>query len=297
MLVRYLLLAPLCLVSMITTATAQELRVLGAGSLKEVIAALGRRYAETTGATVVADFGPSGILRERIERGEHADLFASADMGHPLLLLRESRATRVAMFTRNTLCGVAVPKVGLTTANFLDRLLDPSVKLGTSTPKTDPAGDYTWTMFHRAENLRPGSYEALDKKAQQIVGGPTNNAPIEGKDPVIAALADGKVDVVIGYCTSAKLRLEQMPELQVATVPSDVATGPEYGLAVLKGADQRTFDLALFMLSPEGQQIFSDYGFAPIGLPAPRRSQAVSRWTAILRPSPALIPACLSAYL
>jgi molybdate transport system substrate-binding protein len=104
----------------------------------------------------------------------------------------------VAIFTRNTLCGVAVPKVGLTTANFLDRLLDPSVKLGTSTPKTDPACDYTWTMFHRAENLRRGSYEALDKKAQQIVGGPTNTAPIEGKDPVIAALAAGKVDVVIG---------------------------------------------------------------------------------------------------
>jgi hypothetical protein len=33
-------------------------------------------------------------------------------------------------------------------------------------------------------------------------------------------------------------------------------------LAVLKGADQGTFDLALYMLSPEGQQIFSDYGFA-----------------------------------
>jgi molybdate transport system substrate-binding protein len=175
------------------------------------------------------------------------------------------------MFTRNTLCAVAVPKVGLTTANFLERLLDPSVKLGTSTPKADPAGDYTWEMFRRADALCPGSYEILDKKAQQIVGGPTSNAPVEGKDPAVAALAAGKVDVVIGYCTSGKLRLVQMPELHVAALPSEIATGPEYGPAVLKGADPRALDLALFMLSPEGQQIFSNYGFAPVGLPARKR--------------------------
>jgi molybdate transport system substrate-binding protein len=126
-------------------------------------------------------------------------------------------------------------------------------------------------MFRRADVLRPGSNEVLDKKAQQIVGGPTNNAPVEGKDPAVAALAAGRVDVVIGYCTSAKLRLAQMPALQVVTAPPEIALGPEYGLAVLKGADRRTLDLALFMLSPEGQQIFSNYGFAPVGLPAPER--------------------------
>jgi ABC-type molybdate transport system substrate-binding protein len=62
-----------------------------------------------------------------------------------------------------------------------------------------------------------------------------------------------------------------MPELHVAAVPSEIATGPEYGLAVLKSADPRALDLALFMLSPEGQQIFSNYGLAPVGLPARER--------------------------
>ena len=114
-------------------------------------------------------------------------------------------------------------------------------------------------------------YEILDKKAQQIVGGPANNAPVGGNDPALAALASGRVDIVIGYCTSAKLRLSQMPELQVAAVPREIATGPEYGLAVLKGADPQTPDLALFMLSPGGQQIFAHYGSAPVGLPAPER--------------------------
>ncbi len=151
------------------------------------------------------------------------------------------------------------------------RVLDPAVKLGTSTPKADPSGDYTWAMFRRADALRPGSYGILSEKAQQIVGGSLSNAPADGKDPAVAALATGRVDIVIGYCTSAKLRLSQMAELQVAEVPREIAAGPEYGLAVLEGSNLGSTDLALFMLSPHGQQIFAGYGFAPVALPAPQR--------------------------
>jgi molybdenum ABC transporter molybdate-binding protein len=262
-----LLFGALALAALSAPAPAESLRVLGAGSLREVMTELAAQYRKATGVEVTADFGPSGLLRERIEKGEHTDLFASADIGHPLQLLRDGRATRVVMFTRNSLCGVAAPRVGLTTENFLDRLLDPAVKLGTSTPQADPAGDYTWAMFRRADTVHSGSYDILDKKAQKIVGGPTNNAPVDGKDPAVAALASGRVDIVIGYCTSARLRRSQMPELQVVAVPPEIAAGPEYGLAILKGADPRAPDLALFLLSPDGQQIFARFGFAPVGLP------------------------------
>jgi molybdate transport system substrate-binding protein len=91
-----LLLTSLCFVALINPALAEELRVLGAGSLKEVMGEIGKRYEQVTGVRAVADFGPSGLLRERIEKGEYADLFASADMGHPLKLWRDGRATRVA---------------------------------------------------------------------------------------------------------------------------------------------------------------------------------------------------------
>jgi molybdate transport system substrate-binding protein len=124
-------------------------------------------------------------------------------------------------------------------------------------------------MFHKIDELRPGSYAILDKKAQQIVGGPTNNANVAGKDPAVAAFSDGRIDLFVGYCSGAKRLLAQMPQLQVAEVPHELAAGPEYGLAVLKGSDPRTLDFELFMLSPSGQQIFADYGFAPVALSAP----------------------------
>ena len=102
----------------------------------------------------------------------------------------------------------------------------------------------------------------LDKKPQQIVGGPTNNEPATsgppvGKDPASAALLSGKFNMVIGYCSSAKSRPSQTPELQVAKVPPEISAGPESGLATLDGADPHPPDLALFMLSPGGQQIFA----------------------------------------
>jgi molybdate transport system substrate-binding protein len=90
----------------------------------------------------------------------------------------------------------------LTTANFLDKLLDPAVKLGTSTPKADPAGDYTWAMFRLADMLRPGSFAVLDAKAQQIVGGALPSTPASSPDPTVTALRDGGVDIYISYCTS-----------------------------------------------------------------------------------------------
>jgi molybdate transport system substrate-binding protein len=266
--IRALLIAVLSVVAMSPIVQAAELHVLAAGSLREVMAEIGDQYGKATGMTVATDFGPSGLLRKRIEKGEHADLFASADMGHPLKLLQDGRATRVAMFTRNALCGFAMPQVGLTTASFLDRLLDPAVKLGTSTPKADPAGDYTWAMFRRADAMRQGSFAILNKKAQQIVGGSINNAPVVGKDPTAAVLSSGRIDLMIGYCSGRQRMRALLPQLQSVEAPREITTGPEYGLAVLKGARPRTADLALFMLSPEGQQILARHGFVPVGLPA-----------------------------
>jgi molybdenum ABC transporter molybdate-binding protein len=256
-------LTPLCMAVMIGATQAGELRVLAAGSLREVIGEIGARYKRATGIEVKADFGPSGVLRERIERGDKTDLFASADMGHPLKLLADGRATRVAMFTRNALCAFARPEVGLTSANFIDRLTDPAVKLGTSTPQADPAGDYTWLMFHRADAIHPGTYATLDRKAQKIVGGP---GPVSG-DPVADGFRSGKIDVMIGYCSGRQRMGKAVPGIEAVEVPKDIAASPEYGLAILKGADPGAGDLALYMLSPDGQQIFAQFGFAAVGLP------------------------------
>ena len=54
------------------------------------------------------------------------------------------------------------------------------------------------------EKIMPGSYAILDAKARQIVGGTVTDA--SATDPTAAALAQGRIDLAIGYCTSGRLR-------------------------------------------------------------------------------------------
>jgi molybdate transport system substrate-binding protein len=100
----------------LSRASGEKLVLYGAGSLREVMTQIAADYHATRGMRVRTDFGPSGLMRERIERGEQVDVFAPADIGHPRTLQQDGRATVVAMCTRNTLCAVALPRVGLTTA-------------------------------------------------------------------------------------------------------------------------------------------------------------------------------------
>jgi molybdate transport system substrate-binding protein len=254
---------------LLRSAEGEDLVLYGAGSLREVMTQIASDYQAVRGTHVRTDFGPSGLMRERIQRGEKVDVFASADLGHPLQLQQEGRATIVVMFTRNTLCAVALPRLELTSGNFLDKLLDPGVKLGTSTPKADPAGDYTWAMFRLADRRRQGSFAILDKKAQQIVGGTLPHASGSNADPAITALRDGVVDVHISYCTSARLRMSQVPDLQLIEIPEPLRVGPEYGLALVRGANAAAAYLMLYILSLDGQATLRRFGFNPVGLPSP----------------------------
>ena len=104
-------------------------------------------------------------MRERIESGEPATVFASADFGHPKKLFDEGKADPPVVFVRNRLCLLARPGLAVDMADPLAAMLDPANKLGTSTPKNDPSGDYAWALFAKADALRPGARAALEAKA------------------------------------------------------------------------------------------------------------------------------------
>jgi ABC-type molybdate transport system substrate-binding protein len=69
------------------------------------------------------------------------------------------------------LCALVAPGFAVETDTLLDRMLDPATKLGTSTPKADPSGDYAWQLFGKAERERPGAYAKLDAKALKLTAG------------------------------------------------------------------------------------------------------------------------------
>ncbi|MFN3210512.1 MAG: substrate-binding domain-containing protein [Roseovarius sp.] len=145
-----------------TQAQAQELSLYAAGSLKAALSDVAADYAETYGTPVATSFGPSGLMRERIEAGETVHVFASANMRHPRTLESAGNGGPVALFARNRLCALARPEVEVTPETLLDVMLDDDTRLGTSTPKADPSGDYAFALFDAVRPCRGAEAEACN---------------------------------------------------------------------------------------------------------------------------------------
>ena len=246
---------------------ADPVRLYAAGSLKAALSDVASAYREAYGMSIETEFAASGLLRERIEGGEQADVFASANMAHARTLLAAGWGGPVALFARNRLCALAQPEVKLSPATLLEVMLDPPVRLGTSTPKADPSGDYAWQVFEKAEALRPGSFGALEAKALQLTGGPDSAKAPEGRNTYGWVMEQDKADVFLTYCTNAVLAQKEVPDLQIVSLPEELAVGADYGLIVRKGASGDAWRLALFILAPDSQAILADYGFTSGALP------------------------------
>lgn len=246
----------------VTTGVAPiELRAAGSlkAAMKDIIAA----YQAESQVSVAAQYAPSGLLLTRIKEGEKVDIFASANMKHPQALVDSGQGKKVQMFARNQLCAIAQDNIQVTSATLLDTLLDPKVNVGTSTPKADPAGDYAWAVFAKAEAVKPNAKAALETKALQLTGGPESAKPPKDRNPYGWVMENKQADVFLTYCTNAVLAKKEVPSLKIIDLPAELAVGADYGLVVLQGANTAATPLAEFILSAKGQAILSSYGFQP----------------------------------
>jgi ABC-type molybdate transport system substrate-binding protein len=150
-------------------------------------------------------------------------------------------------------------------------MLDPHIKLGTSTPKADPAGDYTWAMFARAESVRAGSRATLEGKAIRLMGGADSEQPPTGMDLFAWHLREHRADIFLAYCSAGMGFVKDFPGASVVALPPLLATGADYGLTVLAPRNEHATGLALFILSQAGQAILAKNGFtAPLLTDQPR---------------------------
>lgn len=241
-----------------------DVTLYAAGSLKGALSEVAAAFTQQTGIPVKGVFGPSGMLRERIEKGEIVDVFTSADMNHPRKLAASGKAPFVVRFTGNRLCAMAKPDVGLTAENVLEKALSPKIKLGTSTPLSDPSGDYTWKIFDKAEASKPGATQALKTKALQLVGGPNSEVIPEGRSAVPYMFSTGKADMFIAYCTTGQAARAEGVTLTVVNLPPALAQSADYGMVVLTKSPESA-QLALFIMSEAAQTILAKWGFEATG--------------------------------
>jgi ABC-type molybdate transport system substrate-binding protein len=248
-------------------ATAAETLLLhAAGSLRGALTDVATAFEAQTGNKVQAKYGASGLLKDEIAGGANAGVFASANMEHPQALAKAGKSGPVVLFARNKLCALVRPGTNVTSATLLERMLDPAIRVGTSTPRADPSGDYAFEVFGKAEKIKPGSKTVLEAKALQLTGGPTSAAPPAGRSVYGWHVAEGRADIFLAYCTATTTALKENPGQQQITLPEELAVGADYGLTVINGSPPATYALAMFILSGDGQRILDRHGFSAPGL-------------------------------
>ncbi|MBY4840327.1 substrate-binding domain-containing protein [Pantoea sp. DY-5] len=236
------------------------LKILAAGSLRAAWPDVVAAFTSLSGIAVNTDFGPAGMLRQRIEAGEPCDFFASANRLHPEALLQQRCATEVGLFAANSLCLTVKRDVVTHDDDWLALLCRNNLRLATSTPLSDPSGDYTWQLFENIEQRHPGLGSTLKAKARTLVGGPNSVTVPAGKLAAQWLIEQQHADMFIGYASYAP-RLRGCPQLEVLDIPAPYNVQARYGWACCSEVAQ---PFAAFLSSVTAQTILRLHGFASV---------------------------------
>jgi ABC-type molybdate transport system substrate-binding protein len=142
-------------------------------------------------------------------------------------------------------------------------MLDPGVKLGISTPKADPSGDYAFEVFRKADAIGPGARAALENKALQLTGSAGSAKPPPGRTVYGWHIAEEHADIFLTYCTNALAAQKENPGQQIVNLPDNLAVSADYGLTVIGGSSPAAQEFADFVMSLAGQAILIKHGFTP----------------------------------
>jgi ABC-type molybdate transport system substrate-binding protein len=241
--------------------TPAHLTLYADGSLRDAFAEIAAAFTQQTGIGVDQTYGATPELRERIEHGASADIFAAADTINPRYLQVAGTAGEVTVFAHNRLCLLVKPlQAGTHSAG--DIMLDNGVRLITAIPGRDSAGDLAEATFRKIENIRPGSLTGLDAKALRVFGSSAIVIPA-GTDPAAyLLLVSNEGDALLNWCTATTITGAANPnKLESIEISAPLSIKANYGLVVRNGAPPAATALRDFILSPAGQKILERDGF------------------------------------
>jgi molybdate transport system substrate-binding protein len=243
--------AVLLVLAPVAAASAQELTLSVAISMKEVVEEVGRQFGrDHPGVTLRYNLGASGELQKQIEAGAPVDVFVSAAARQMDELERQGlivSATRRA-FARNLLVVVAPGDARLAPGAPGDLLAPYVQRIAIGNPRTVPAGQYA------EESLR--ALGLWDRVQPRLV-------LAENVRQVLDYVARGEVDAGFVYATEAAVRSGRVRE--VFRLPEDTHRAIVYPAAVVATSRQPALAAAFVELlaGRQGRAIVIRLGFQP----------------------------------
>jgi molybdate transport system substrate-binding protein len=232
----------------------QTLTVFATSSLTDAFKEIGAQFeARHPGVEIDFNFAGSQQLRQQLEQGADADVFASANAQEMEAVvttgLIDRNAPRVFALNRLTVIAPQDNRAGITTLSDLAR---PGVKIVLAAPGV-PIGRY--------------ALNALDKMG--LVFGAAFSPTVlsnvvsyeDNVKQVVAKIQLGEADAGIVY--TSDLTPAAAEKLRVIGIPEEFNVVAAYPIAPLQAASQSDLarDFTQFVLSAEAQLILRKWGF------------------------------------
>jgi molybdate transport system substrate-binding protein len=218
-----------------------EIKVFAAASLTAAFTELGQQYRSANGGTKVTfNFAGSQALATQIQQGAPADVFASADI--PNMDKVKDLVGTPRNFASNLL-QIVVEKGNPKGVKTLDDLANPDLKVVLAAPDV-PAGRYAKQVLDQAGvGVRPVSQE-------------------DNVKAVVTKVSLGEADAGIVYVTDVTAGGDKVQGVDIPREQNVVATYPIATVKAGKAQDKAQPFMDL-VLSDQGQQVLSRYGFLP----------------------------------
>ncbi len=219
-----------------------SITVFAAASLTDAFTELGFQFEDANpGVTVTFSFAASSSLAEQINSGAPADVFASASGSTMDQVVEAGNADDPTTFANNVM-EIAVPPSNPANVTGVDDLANSAVKVALCQSQV-PCGSVAAEVFSNAGiTVTPVTLEP-DVRA------------------VLSKVQLGEVDAGVVYVTDVQAAGDAVAGIEI---PDDVNASTSYPIATLTESGNAAVAEAFvaFVLSPEGQSVLTDAGFA-----------------------------------
>lgn len=238
--IRVLFLSVVCSFFAVMPALAAEFTISAAASLTDVFTKLKTQFeAKHPGVIIHTNFAASNPLLRQILEGAPVSLFASADQA-----TMDKAEAFIVPGTRRTFAANGLVLITPADQTAIKNLADcvTATRIAIGNPNSVPAGRYAREALATA-NL----WESLSPRF----------IPSNSVRQVLDYVSRGEVDAGIAYATDATAAGNTVRVAAVLTGHTPVS----YPLALIKPENTEARAFADFILSPQGQNILTSYGF------------------------------------
>jgi molybdate transport system substrate-binding protein len=216
--------------------TLPDLKIMSAGAVKPMVAAIGAEYERANGIKIDFNFGTAGSLRERVEKGEAADLVVLSQSAIATLGRLDLVDPKSAKDLGRTVTGVVVREGSALPDISTPEAFKQALLAARSVAYTDPKAGGSGGIMFAAMLDKLGIADAVNKKA--VLG--------KGGVDVTISIVEGRADIGTTFISEV---LPIKGAQVVGPLPGDWYNANTYSAAVhvksTQGAAARAFLAAL----------------------------------------------------